>query len=248
MSDIFNSEHPAFEKLKYYITERVRPDACKNEIDQRIWSLFGEKTAVMYTDLEGFSRGVVEFGIIHFLQIIFESQKLYCPCIDKFDGLLIKAEGDSMLIVFREINKAVECAVEMQRITFDYNLTKEDAEKILLCIGLGYGDCLKIGDADIFGAEVNAASKLGEDTARASEILVTADFRNAYGNDKRFLFEILDFIPPGSKEKAYKLLYPEYKRNLISIYELICCKHFEKQYNKNQYVFFIIFSLVVFAP
>jgi hypothetical protein len=29
------------------------------------------------------------------------------------------------------------------------------------------------GDDDVFGAEVNAASKLGEDTAKAWEILVT---------------------------------------------------------------------------
>jgi hypothetical protein len=44
---------------------------------------------------------------------------------------------------------------------------------VLLCIGLGYGDVLRIGDSDVFGAEVNAASKLGEDHARPYEIMVT---------------------------------------------------------------------------
>jgi adenylate cyclase len=207
MSDIFNSEHPAFEKLKYLITERIQPGANKSEIDQRIWSLFGEKTAIMFTDLAGFSRGVVEFGIIHFLQIIFESQKLFYACINKYDGLLIKAEGDSLLIIFKDVKKALECAIEMQQKCKDYNLTKNDAEKILLCVGLGYGECLKIGDVDVFGAEVNAASKLGEETAIAWEILVSSDFMKACPEEENISFEKLDFIPPGSKENAYKLKY-----------------------------------------
>jgi len=207
MSDIFNSEHPAFEKLKFFISERTKPGIDKNEIDQRIWSLFGEETCVMFTDLAGFSRSVVEFGIIHFLQIIFESQKLFTSTIDKYDGLLLKTDGDSLLIVFKDVKKALKCAIEMQHTCRKYNLTKDDTEKILLCVGLGYGPCLKIGDADIFGAEVNAASKLGEDTAKASEILVTSDFRNACVKDEMFSFEIQDIIPPGSKENAYRLIY-----------------------------------------
>jgi hypothetical protein len=32
---------------------------------------------------------------------------------------------------------------------------------------------LRIGDDDIYGAEVNAACKLGEDTAKAEEFLIT---------------------------------------------------------------------------
>ena len=54
----------------------------QGEIDERIWDLFGEEWAVMFTDLSGFSRGVADFGIIHFLQIIYESQRVLIPCID----------------------------------------------------------------------------------------------------------------------------------------------------------------------
>jgi adenylate cyclase len=207
MSNIFSSEHPEFNKLHNLIVERLQPDADKEEIGRRIWSLFGAKSAIMYTDLAGFSRGVVEFGIIHFLQIIFESQKLFSKCIDKHDGILIKAEGDSLMIVFKDVENALACAIEMQHKSRDYNVSKVDAEKILLCVGLGYGDCLKIGDVDIFGAEVNAASKLGEDKAEAWEILVTSDFKNACKKQSDSSFEMLDYIPSGSKEKAYKLNY-----------------------------------------
>lgn len=55
----------------------------------------------------------------------------------------------------------------------------QQKQMVLLCVGLGYGDVLRIGDSDVFGAEINAASKLGEDTAKAHEILVTGSVKKA---------------------------------------------------------------------
>ena len=63
----------------------------------------------------------------------------------------------------------------MQRTLAEYNAEREPSEQVLLCIGVGHGDMLRISDDDVFGAEVNAASKLGEDTAGPGEILVTAN-------------------------------------------------------------------------
>ncbi|MBR6079080.1 MAG: hypothetical protein IKP60_02850 [Treponema sp.] len=54
--------------------KRLEPGADKEKIDRRIWNSFGEKWCVMFTDLSGFSRGTEKFGIIHFMQIIFESE------------------------------------------------------------------------------------------------------------------------------------------------------------------------------
>jgi len=73
-------------------------------------------------------------------------------------------------------------------------------------VGIGYGDVLRIGDADVFGAEVNAAAKLGEDTAVAGEILVTAAVRDAVQGDGHAGFEVLAVAPPGT-HAAYRLLY-----------------------------------------
>lgn len=66
------------DRLEKLIQERLQPGADKAQIDARIWDLFGEQWAVMFTDLAGFSRRVAEFGIIHFLQTIFESQRVRC--------------------------------------------------------------------------------------------------------------------------------------------------------------------------
>ena len=73
----------------------------------------------------------------------------------------------------------VNAAVDMQRAAKIYNVGKPQEEQILQCIGLGYGPKLRIGDQEVFGREVNAASKLGEDIAKAWEILVTDSLQAA---------------------------------------------------------------------
>jgi len=194
------------DRLEKLIEERLKPGANKEIIDDRIWDLFGEQWAVMFTDLSGFSRKVAEFGIIHFLQIIYESQRIFIPCIDAHDGILLKMEGDSMLVIFRKAPKAIECAINMQKTAKSYNKDKPEEEKILLCVGLGFGEMLRIGDSDVFGPEVNAASKLGEDTAKAWEILVTISVKDACSKMTGINFEKIDDAPPGADE-AFKLNY-----------------------------------------
>jgi class 3 adenylate cyclase len=166
-------------RLESLMEERMKPGADQAAIDRRIWNLFGETWAVMFTDLSGFSRKVADFGIIHFLQVIYESQRLLTPCVDTWDGILLKVEADSMIVIFRDPENAVRCAVDMQRATYRYNAGRPETDRILLCLGLGYGRMLRIGDDDVFGAEVNAASKLGEDVAQGYEILATAAVRDA---------------------------------------------------------------------
>jgi adenylate cyclase len=194
------------DRLEKLIHERMQPGADREKIDRRIWDLFGEEWCVMFTDLSGFSRGVAKFGIIHFLQTIFESERLLIPLIEDHDGILLKVEGDSFLVIFRNVHKALQCSITMQRTLRKYNSDKPDEEKVLLCVGLGFGKMLRIGDADVFGAEVNAASKLGEDTAKAWEILVTGAVRAAAAEMPGVDFMEVDVDVPGA-EKAFKVGY-----------------------------------------
>jgi len=107
------------ERLESLIEERLKPGADKSRIDARIWDLFGEEWAVMFTDLSGFSRRVAEFGIIHFLQTIHEAQRILVPVIEAHDGILLKTEGDSLLVIFRSAARALQCALAMQRAVRD---------------------------------------------------------------------------------------------------------------------------------
>jgi class 3 adenylate cyclase len=168
------------ERLEQLIEARLAPGTDQRAIDGRIWDLFGEEWAVMFTDLSGFSRGVAEFGI------------------------LLKSDGDSLVVIFRTALGALACSLAMQAAARDYNRDRKPAEQVLLCIGLGFGPVLRIGDRDVFGAEVNAAAKLGEDTAKAHEILVTGAVREAVAKGRtvpqNIAFEPIDTAPPGARE------------------------------------------------
>lgn len=198
----------SYSRLDKLIAERLQPGADKADVDTRIWELFGEEWAILFTDLAGFSRRVAEFGIVHFLQTIYESERLFVPVIEQHGGILLKVEGDSMLVIFRNVERAMQCVIGMQHTASSYNRGREESECVLLCAGLGFGRVLRIGDSDVFGAEVNAASKLGEDSAEAGEILVTGAVREQIlkVGSGTYSFELLPQAPPGAAE-AYRLVY-----------------------------------------
>ncbi|MEI8256788.1 MAG: adenylate/guanylate cyclase domain-containing protein, partial [Deltaproteobacteria bacterium] len=119
-------------RLWRLIEARTRADADVQQVDARIWDLFGEELAVMFTDLTGFSRRVASFGIIHFLQEMFEQRRLLFPVIAEHDGILLKTEADSFLIVFKRARQALECAIEMQHVCQRFNERRPPEDQVLL--------------------------------------------------------------------------------------------------------------------
>jgi adenylate cyclase len=168
-------------RLWELIAQRAAPGADVAAIDARIWELFGEEWAVMFTDLAGFSRNAAEFGITHFLQVIYQKRQLLLPICERHCGFLVKAEADSFLLLFRKAASALDCAIAMQRACAQHNARRVPEEHVLLCVGIGWGAILRVGEIDCWGREVNAAAKLGEDIAKADEILLTAAARDAIG-------------------------------------------------------------------
>ena len=162
------------EQLAALLARRRQPGTDPAAIDAEIFARFGRTQAVMFTDLVGFSRVVEAFGIVHFLQLIQESEALFQPLIAAHGGRCLKHEGDSLLVLFDAPQQAVACAHAMVQATQQANAPgRAPEERIEVCIGLGFGTVLCIDNDDVWGAEVNAASKLGEDTAKGGEIWVT---------------------------------------------------------------------------
>jgi adenylate cyclase len=204
MKDAFHVGSAA--RLSQLIAERAERGSDTAAIDQRIWDLFGEDWTIVFTDLAGFSRRVEEFGIIHFLQIIHEHKRLLLPLVLEHDGFLVKAEGDSLLLLFRKAHRALECSIAMMTVCERENARRRPEEQILLCAGIGCGPVLRIGDEDVWGREVNAASKLGEDHAKAGEVLVTDAVRARLAEEGVGNFELEPLETDlGSSAKNFRL-------------------------------------------
>lgn len=143
------------------------------EIDATIHSMFSQTHAIFVLDMSGFSRLTVRYGIIHFLAMVHRLCVIARPIIQQHQGKLIKQEADNLFAVFPSVALAVDAAVDLLKTLVAVNTGLPDSLDLFASIGIGYGEVLMVEDSDLYGNEMNLASKLGEDLARAGEILLT---------------------------------------------------------------------------
>jgi tetratricopeptide (TPR) repeat protein/TolB-like protein len=79
--------------------------------------------------------------------------------VEEHKGEIVQQIGDAFLIIFDSASEAVLCAYELQRVHYEYNLDKAEAEQILIRIGIHLGDIV-FKDGDVFGDGVNVASRI----------------------------------------------------------------------------------------
>lgn len=147
---------------------------ARDRIDADIRKKYEQPLAVMITDMSGFTELTKKHGILGFLSEIRRLQRLAEPVISKRGGKWLKADADDLFVIHRSAADMLQLARDLQAAVAASNQTTD--WKMGLAIGLGFGPTLLIGDEDIWGDPVNTASKLGEDTAEANEILVTEQF------------------------------------------------------------------------
>jgi len=161
----------AFAQLREML--RVRANGQGESVDHQIHERFGRECAVMITDMEGFSRRTRDRGIIDVLQLISRMTDLCEPVIEEHGGKLVKVVGDDLIAVFDRPESALRAAFGMREVCAEDRVGRHPNDQILMAAGIGWGYILDLNGVEIFGDEVNRASKLGEDLAEKGEILVT---------------------------------------------------------------------------
>jgi hypothetical protein len=84
----------------------------------------------------------------------------------------VKVEADSLLIRFPDADAACRGAEALQGLLARLNRGRPADERLRFSYGVGYGDLVEV-EGDLFGLELNLASKLGEDMARPGQALLT---------------------------------------------------------------------------
>jgi adenylate cyclase len=165
-------------ELRRLLQERNEYPDRMAAVDQQIRETFGETWAVMVMDMSGFSRMTIEHGIIHFLAMIHRMNEIANPAVEEHEGAVIKFEADNAFAIFPDVEQAVDASVDIIKRLEAANTMLPEELDMHAKFGVGYGEVLIIQDEDLFGSEVNLASKLGEDLAARNEILLT---EAAYG-------------------------------------------------------------------
>ncbi len=172
-------------------------------IDAQIHDIFAQTHAILVLDMAGFSRLTMRYGIIHFLAMVHRMEAIALPILHTHRGHLVKQDADNLFVTFADVPDAIAAAVDILKTLVAVNSGLPEAQDIYASIGIGYGDVLMIEDGDMCGSEMNLASKLGEDLARPSEILLTESaFARQPNADSRW--ERLEFSISGLQLVAYK--------------------------------------------
>jgi adenylate cyclase len=167
-------DRPGREELRRLLSERNQYPERAGRIDEQIRAAFERRAAILVLDMCGFSRLSRKHGIIFYLAMIRQMEEAAAPAVVGNGGRVIKQSADNLYAVFDHPAQALEAALDIFRAFEAVNSVVPGDRDIHGSIGIGFGETLVIADEDLFGVEMNLASKLGEDIAERGEILLTA--------------------------------------------------------------------------
>jgi len=160
-------------RLRSYLQRRRKTPAPRRpELDCKTFPKLFRKRAVVFTDTADFTMRTARDGILHFLMVFDAVTAVAREVAGRTRGELVKVEGDSLLLRYDDVVAACQSVLELDEALQAYNAARPESEQVHFSYGIGYGDILDT-DSDMFGLEVNLASKLGEDLAEPGEALLT---------------------------------------------------------------------------
>jgi class 3 adenylate cyclase len=148
------------------------------------------RKAILVLDLTGFTVSCFDGRHAHAFLRILDAQKVCVPVLREHDPWLIRAFADDLVALFDDPGKALDAALEMhRRIALFNDSALATGDPARCSVGIGYGNVYSIGPNLAMGDEMNRASRLGEDTARGAETLVTENLYQALRHRSDVVFE-----------------------------------------------------------
>jgi adenylate cyclase len=152
--------------------------------------------AILAADVVGFSRmtSVDEDGTLARLRAL--RHEFIDPTVAAHKGRVFKRTGDGVIVEFRSVVDAVNCARVVQNAMIDRNAGLPDDRRIVFRIGVHLGDVVEEADGDLMGDGVNIAARL-EGIAEPGAICLSED---AYRHVRsRLEYEVTDLGPKALK-------------------------------------------------
>lgn len=170
---MFHHAGPRTRRLLGYLSQRTRTlPARRRALDEDHRGELFRTQAVVFTDTAHFTVLTAKEGILHFLMVFNRIVEGVETIVARTRGAIVKVEGDSLLLRYPDVLLACDGVQEIDAFLRRLGKGKPANEKLAFSYGIGYGEILDI-EGDLFGLEVNLASKLGEDLARPGEALLT---------------------------------------------------------------------------
>ncbi len=158
--------------------------------ESEFWDKYRYRRAILSLDMTGFTYATMRDGELQSLLRILDAQKVCAPVLHEFGAELIRFFADDIVALFEDPEVALDASFEIHRRIRLFNQSEFASDCATeCCIGIGYGDVLAIGPNLSQGSEMVQASKLGEDIARANEVLLTQSAHDALCHRQDIGFE-----------------------------------------------------------
>jgi len=178
---LFGRPGPRSRRLRSFLRRRAAaPVAKRAAMDVGSFDTLFRRRAIVFTDCANFTLRTLRDGILHFLMVFEAAVEGATAVVRRTGGLVLKVEADSLLLLYEDATQACAGVEAIDAFLETFNRARPPDEQARFSYGIGYGDLLDL-DEDIFGLEVNLASKIGEDLARPGEILLTPDAAASLG-------------------------------------------------------------------
>jgi class 3 adenylate cyclase len=168
--------------------ERMLLDSLADRaVERDVLVTFGRTCSILAMDFSGMTERSTD-SIVYALALCADAIRTLRPLIDAHRGEIVTMEADTVFVLFETPRDALDAALAIQRRLRAYNATRTGrindgtrTDPLYASIGLGHGQVIHVPGHDVYGAEVNHAFVLGEDTARPGEILASTAFLDALG-------------------------------------------------------------------
>jgi class 3 adenylate cyclase len=140
---------------------------------------------LLFTDLEGHTAMMSQLGDERGRTVLREHERITREALAKHEGREVKTMGDGFMASFMSAQKALECAVTLQRTCAMLGDRGGDTTGLRLRVGINAGEPIEEDD-DFFGHAVIAAARIAAQ-AEGSEVLVSDVVRQLVAG-KGFLF------------------------------------------------------------
>ncbi|MBI5948463.1 MAG: adenylate/guanylate cyclase domain-containing protein [Chloroflexi bacterium] len=148
-----------------------------------------EFRTILFTDVEGHTALVQRLGDAASRDVLREHERLTRSALQQHGGTELKTMGDGFMASFGSAQRAIDCAVTLQRALTDLNRDSAAGdprwESLRVRVGVNAGEPIA-EDGDLFGAAVITASRIAS-SAAGGEILVSNVVRELVAG-KGYLF------------------------------------------------------------
>ena len=131
--------------------------------------------AILFSDIEGSTELNERLGDQEWVRLLVRHDAAVRSAITRYDGHVVKTQGDGFMAAFGSPEQAVRSAIAVQK-AFDHGRRKGRAP-VLVRIGIHHGDVVH-RDNDIFGRNVAQAARVAA-LAEGGEILVSGAVADA---------------------------------------------------------------------